>query len=151
MPPMAAPTSQPTKLSTPSSIIIPTHTTTSPSANPSTFPLSALSSTPSVVAIVSESTSLPTVLHELPINDLCVNAIGPLPSDFSSNFGTIENAGLDNVDRCGDIVDIGPGVWYYIIGSGGEMMVVSSECCRLTCHYTSHKCSPNTYITFWTP
>ena len=58
----------------------------------------------------------------IPINDVCTSAIGPLLSDFSSNFGTIVNAGVDTFDRCGDVKDSGPGVWYYTIGTGGEMM-----------------------------
>ena len=58
----------------------------------------------------------------IPDNDVCAGALGPLVPNFSSNYGTIVNAGVDTVDRCGDVKDSGPGVWYYTFGTGGEMM-----------------------------
>jgi hypothetical protein len=86
------------------------------SAPSSTDPSPSFTLTPAIAP------SREPTLQSLPINNICTDALGPLPSDFSSNFGTIENAEVDNVDRCGDIRQAGPGVWYYTIGTGGEMM-----------------------------
>jgi hypothetical protein len=55
------------------------------------------------------------------MNDLCIDAIGPLNSG-SNIRGTIKDAGVDQVDQCGNAFKGYPGVWYYVYGTGGEMM-----------------------------
>jgi hypothetical protein len=121
MAPSSSPTQPPTRSpSTRPSLPV----TTAPSSSPTQLPTRLPSTQPSLLVTTAPSI-FPTqskVSIELPINDICVGAFGPLPPDFSSNFGTIANAGVDNVDRCGDIQYSGPGVWYYTIGMGGEMM-----------------------------
>jgi len=136
-PPTSSPSTQPSLLVTTSPSTSPTQrptssistqpslpVTTAPSTSPTQPPTSSPSTQPnlSVTTAPSISPTHPKVSIELPINAVCTSAIGPLQSDLSSNFGTIANAGVDDVDRCGDIFDSGPGVWYYTIGTGGEMM-----------------------------
>ena len=119
--PTSHPSITPTYASSPQPTPYPVMTVT-PTRNPTSPPTSKPSAHVTITTAPSTPSSQPTVSIELPVNDICVDAIGPLPSDFSSNFGTIKNAEEDNVDRCGDILDSGPGVWYYTIGTGGEMM-----------------------------
>jgi len=88
-----------------------------PSMSPTPVPTQIVSTQPSMA-----DTVMPSLSPTLPMNDVCEDAYGPLLPDFSSNFGTIVNAGVDYVERCGDIRASGPGVWYYTIGTGGEMM-----------------------------
>lgn len=94
-----------------------------PSNQPSLYPTQPSSPSPSTQPSLPDTKFLPIdVPIEILVNDVCTGAFGPLQSDFSSNFGTLANAGVDNVDRCGDVQSSGPGVWYYTIGTGGEMM-----------------------------
>jgi hypothetical protein len=79
---------------------------------PPTFPLIAPTPRPSPA---------PTPKPDPPENDVCSDAIAVL-SDGGSTSGSISFAETDNVDRCGDVTTNGPGVWYYVLGTGGEMM-----------------------------
>lgn len=55
-------------------------------------------------------------------NDECVDAIGPLLPG-ASTLGTTMNAREDDVNSCDNTSNNGlPGVWYYVLGNGGEMM-----------------------------
>lgn len=69
-----------------------------------------------------ELTSTPSRAPEPPGNDTCDSALGPLEPDGGPIQGTIDMATVDEVDRCGDVFSSGPGVWYYVLGTGGEMM-----------------------------
>jgi hypothetical protein len=62
-------------------------------------------------------------------NDLCVSAIGPLPTDASVTMGTTIGATVDDVPPCGTIIS-SPGVWYFVYGTGGKM--TATTCCRET-------------------
>lgn len=112
-------TTDPTERTTFEPSRLPTAPTTSPIPSPPSGP----SLPPTVpVSPTSLPSFTPTLSSEPPENDLCVNAIGPLPTNYTPTVGTIANARVDDVDRCGDVEDTGPGVWYYVIGTGGEMI-----------------------------
>ena len=125
--PTDAPTETPTNAPTNSPTHDPTEApteapTNAPTNTPTKFPTPPPSPSPSSKPTLTP-TALPTLPKIVPINDVCTNAVGPLPSDFSSNFGTIANAGVDYIGVCGGFQqDPDPGVWYYTIGTGGEMM-----------------------------
>eukprot|EP00980_Cylindrotheca_fusiformis_P009891 scaffold2189_cov116-Cylindrotheca_fusiformis.AAC.11 len=56
------------------------------------------------------------------LNDFCDDAIGPL-APGSDTRGTLAGATVDNADTCDESsVEFLPGVWYYVFGTGGEMM-----------------------------
>ncbi|CAJ1957110.1 unnamed protein product [Cylindrotheca closterium] len=67
------------------------------------------------------STSSPTRFQSQN-NDECADAIGPvLPG--TNIQGTTVNAREDDVSSCDNTSNNGlPGVWYYVLGNGGEMM-----------------------------
>jgi hypothetical protein len=83
-----------------------------------------ISSTPSPTSqIITAFPTVSSIEPNQPIeNDTCDSAIGPIVSDGTFNFGTIAGATIDDVGQCGDAVDSGPGVWYYVLGTGGEML-----------------------------
>jgi len=58
---------------------------------------------------------------ERPQNDACVDAIGPLNAD-DSIMGTVAFSTKESVDTCGDVTSTEAGVWYYVLGTGGEML-----------------------------
>lgn len=123
--PTDLPTMVPTKIPAEAPTTVPTEAPTNiPTKTPTSFPTQLPSPSPSSKPTfkVTELPSTSPTQPKLPINDVCSDAIGPLPSDFSSNFGSIANAGVDYVTRCGDVDDSSPGVWYSTIGTGGEMM-----------------------------
>ena len=129
LPPSATVTLSPsaslTQLPTSSPSSLPSATVTlSPSVSPTQLPTSSPSNQPSMSSTLTPTVppTISKVLIESSINDECTNAIGPLASDFSLNVGTIANAGTEFVDQCGYIKETGPGVWYFTIGTGGEMM-----------------------------
>jgi hypothetical protein len=64
-----------------------------------------------------------------PDNDVCLTATGVLPNDVPVD-GTLFLAGGDNVDECQTVPSGGLGVWYFVIGTGGEML--------------AHTCNENT-------
>jgi hypothetical protein len=68
-------------------------------------------------------------VEEVPINDGCLSAIGPLPVDGTGRVGSTRSATLDSVDSCGD-VSLGPGLWYFVIGTGD--VVTASTCSGFT-------------------
>jgi len=79
-----------------------------------------LSPSPSPVAPSMRPTDPP--FADQPENDKCDAAIGPLQPNGAVTRGSIASAGIDTVDRCGSVNTNGPGVWYYAMGTGGEMM-----------------------------
>jgi hypothetical protein len=97
-----------------------------PSATPA-FPPIDQPSTPQApptfppIASTPRPSPAPTPKPDPPENDVCSDAIAVL-SDGGSTSGSISFAETDNVDRCGDVTTNGPGVWYYVLGTCGEMM-----------------------------
>lgn len=89
----------------------PTQPSIAPLPIPSPSPLSSPIPTPDSV------TSSPTLY-----NDFCEDAIGPLSPKGDSIRGSLLKASPDEVDRCGQESNTLPGVWYYVYGTGGEMM-----------------------------
>lgn len=61
---------------------------------------------------------------DLPQNDACVDAIGPLPRDNTLILGTTEDASV-TIPPAGicQALDLYPGVWYQIFGTGGSVTV----------------------------
>lgn len=129
-----------------------------PSMNPTDLPTITSSPTVLFTEIQGPPTSPPQFKTDPPIsspmeliqsgeNDTCETALGPLNSDGSPNFGSIASATLDGTYQCGDVVHSGPGVWYAVVGTGGEMLahtcldtafdskitVFSSTCDNLNC------------------
>ena len=128
-PPTLGPTSPP-GLPNETPVLPPNNSPTVPTpTNPAPIPVPAPISTSNPTDILVTSTptiSVPTLPPQLPAepqeNDDCVNAIGPLPADGSLIDGDLRAATPDEVDRCGGVTTRGPGVWYYVIGTGGEMI-----------------------------
>jgi hypothetical protein len=110
-----APSYQPTITPIPTSL---------PSRTPSLQPTTT--HVPTEVSAASPTNPLPSqspMELNLPVeNDTCDSAIGPIVSDGIFNFGTVTGATIDDVVQCGDVVDSEPGVWYYVLGTGGEML-----------------------------
>lgn len=71
----------------------------------------------------------PPVTPRPPDNDVCLAATGVLPNDVPVD-GTLFLAGGDNLDQCQTVPSGGLGVWYFVIGTGGEML--------------AHTCNENT-------
>jgi hypothetical protein len=61
---------------------------------------------------------------------MCQNAVGPLPIDGVSIFGSTRSATRSDVQSCNDNVPFGRGIWYIIIGDGSEM--TASTCSEFT-------------------
>lgn len=77
---------------------------------------------PSVAPTFFMPSFSPAPTSSIPFNDACETAIGPLEPGTDTR-GSTASASLDDVDRCeGSSADNFPGVWYYVIGTGGEMM-----------------------------
>jgi hypothetical protein len=102
----------------------------SPSPTPSPASRPIFSPTPPPTSgPISFRTPRPTVAPGPPDNDICLAATGMLPNDAPVE-GTLFLAGSDDVDQC-QMVPIGEqGVWYFVIGTGGEML--------------AHTCNKNT-------
>jgi hypothetical protein len=84
------------------------------------LPISPSVAPTSIMPSSSSSPSAPE--SSIPRNDICQNAIGPLEPGTNTR-GSTENALEDDVDRCvGTSNTSFPGVWYYVFGTGGEMM-----------------------------
>jgi hypothetical protein len=62
----------------------------------------------------------------LPQNDACINAVGPVPRDRTWIAATTEDAALSEVPEgvC-KALDYYPGVWYQIIGTGNPISVMA--------------------------
>lgn len=76
--------------------------------------------------------SIKEVVPQVP-NDFCVKAfdrpVTLMPSNVTENIvtlGSTVNATIDNVPICGDVQDIGHGVWYKSFGTGQRL--VASTC-----------------------
>ena len=71
---------------------------------------------------------------QLPANDLCENAIGPLsipPGETLVREGKTIDATFDDVGDCGEFNDnTAPGVWYRVVGTGTR--ITASTCGSLT-------------------
>jgi len=100
-----------------------------PSLRPSLKPSDATLSPSSSDATLSPSTSRPKTAaptSDIPNNDSCNTATGPLQPNGAVVTGSIASTGSNKVDRCGTDGSIastdGPGVWFYTMGTGGEMM-----------------------------
>lgn len=151
------PTLSPSTIPSMSPTITPMPTKT-PSTNPTDLP--TITSSPTVLSTgiqepptsppqskTDPPTSSPMELIQSGENDTCETAIGPLNSDGSPNFGSIASATLDGTFQCGDVGHSGPGVWYSVVGTGGEMLahtcldtsfdskitIFSSTCDNLNC------------------
>ena len=91
-----------------------------PSPNPSSLRPQAVVA-PSMGPTVAMGPTDPPYRAE-PENNRCDGALGPLQPNGAVTRGSISSAGTDVVDRCGSVNTNGPGVWYYTMGTGGEMM-----------------------------
>jgi hypothetical protein len=115
--PSSSPTSSPAIPSPATPALRPTQAPTSVPNRPK--PVSpTLRPTQSPVSVTTQ----PPLTPEVPENSICEAAIGPLEPNGAATRGSIAMAGTDEVDRCGTVGTTGPGVWYYTIGTGGEMM-----------------------------
>jgi protocatechuate 3,4-dioxygenase beta subunit len=108
-----------------------TEITSSPTEPPTTLSPTLPPSSPRPTT--AAPTNSPTQLV-IPPNDLCFNAIGPLPTTPRSVDGSLEiltagttvGATSQLLDRCGGITITSPSVWYYTIGNGG--ILTASTC-----------------------
>jgi hypothetical protein len=124
-PPSISPSAFPT--TTPMPTVVRTTSPTdvpSQTLSPTRPPTTAMATPSSTTSPQTNNPTLsPTAIAQPGENDTCETAIGPLVSNGSFNFGTISGAAsVENIEPCGDIVNSGPGVWYYVLGTGGEML-----------------------------
>ena len=83
-------------------------------------------------------------------NDVCDDAVGPLPATGSITTGTVLKATLDDIPYCSktSVLVHGKGVWYTVVGTGesimastctentsfdAQILVFSGECENLAC------------------
>jgi hypothetical protein len=84
--------------------------------------------TPSLLWVTARAELYDKVEYlSIPANDRCIDAVGPVPRDETLIDGTSRDASLaldqPTAGFCVDNQGLFPGVWYFIMGTGGQVTV----------------------------